>query len=481
MSYASSAFNKCKRDGTYSTIRYESSVRVSSEPTKQNLVCLGPDRVGACFCRGPTSAAQNTAWGNMLLNLRDNPGQQYSYNDPFGGDFGFFNNQDIMLRLTDNRLNDWIKATNAGSSVQNNMFFEPDANVSQYNPWLTNVVFNDSEIVFGPSKHVLIIKSATIGAVVTFKLYKCRARYDIPRTFSVNRLATEVVDLDIEAKNTTNIEQLSAQDTAQGVVNNYIALFQHDVNTFMGLQMLKNNDWFEIDQRDSTSLTRAGSYWYSSTYPALCGAMETLKMPGAGLSNVPGLLDLFEIVDIRTGTLNPGQEVSYKMAGSAQVFNPAEFQFKRDSFTKKGEIVFFLKIYGSHGHEKFTSAISGNQNFENIYNGQSGVLENGGAHFNQKQSRPLMSNMAAYVDVKCIKTLPVGFRKKEKKRHVVKRIQADDMAWNLNVNGGSSIVANPTQSSIANSVTRTFPNTTLLADAFPSFYGSSEAYVDKNT
>lgn len=466
VNFANKLFKKAQRNGTVQHYTIESSVRVSSEPNKQNLVCLGPDKLGVFFCRGPVDAAQQQNWESKTLAERD-------YDDPYGGDMGFQGLRDMILLLNDSNIRNLSSSNNTSENQQDSVGNIQFLELTQANPFLHRVLLDKNEVIFGPQKHILKIKSATIGSQINYKLIKCRARYTIPKAIarSVNMKMTAETEGDaIDGFGPMNVYEYQQATTTD--MDNYNKLFAEDMSQFIGLQCCN------LIQPDYLAATRyraiagAGVHYNGTDFETMRKCLNFMKQPGAGLSVVPHLLKILEIVDTKSGKLMPGQEATYTMEADAKLFNETLFSLTKASFCLEGEIFYFLKVYGEDGHETYVqdSTVGPNQNIVNQEIKDSSEWY-GGAFHNQLQSRPLLGTMAAHVDVTCFKKLCVGFVEKTERKPTRKRVILDDTAF-------TTTTTNPTSHSSLYVTNDEHQSTNRFVDAFPSFFQSSEAYVD---
>lgn len=183
MSYTSKVINKAKRDGLHVKEIVNSAVRVSSKPFEQNMVCLAPDKFGFCFNRGPLNATDAATW------YSSNPFSAAVGASCFGGDMGFCNEADDGYVLGDPKLSVYKSMSNVSldNLNQSQVYLDP------YATQLTTKKFlvTDHEVVLGPYKYMLSVKSATIGSKVNYEIYECSSRYDISKYLTSTKMYTD--------------------------------------------------------------------------------------------------------------------------------------------------------------------------------------------------------------------------------------------------------------------------------------------------
>lgn len=212
--------------------------------------------------------------------------------------------------------------------------------------------------------------------------------------------------------------------------------------------------------------------------------MQSCKIPGIRLTSFHNLMQIIKIDKTHKGSLMPGQVDYIKLSAPPKKYNYYKDSVSVDNFAKAGEKVFFIRIWGSVGHERQNQLYSGINTTpignQNLYNTLSyattpggAATWSGGAFYCQYQSRPNINLMAAHVDVSCVKVLHGWRVPTHPKSFASRKIFQDDAGYKLLKTDATLTTEEEAQYNQSN------VNTTVLVDTFPSFYSATPAQADQ--
>lgn len=332
-----------KDSQAYTTI-YKTAVRCTS-------------RAGTCDYWVLDKDPYNVQWASKTID---------GISLPYGGDMTCYGHGDIQQAFRNVQF-DTFRKTQGVPSVDAS-FGKFDVNQSTTNGTApTQAIFSypsfDYKMAYGKMNYLLHIKSAITGANVKITLYKCRARYNIPKQ-----------------SEWTGLRPLSSYLEVNALDGSISAVSQPAQS--------ESRKVFQCP----TSLHAAG--WYnamvngSDTEFATGRRLWEQHQEGSTLYDNKLWCKIFKIVKSYNIELMPGQAANLRLQKKKITSVNMIQQFIQDSMSiDKGQIVFVLKVEGSVGHQTFDP------------NTQTAKFA-GGA-----QSRPNIGLMPAAVDVLCFKKM----------------------------------------------------------------------------
>lgn len=335
----------------YTTI-YKTAIRVTSKPGTCNYVSLSADENERSF---RTSGTGPDAKGF------------------FSGDMTFYGNHEKneCLRGVDNTFRD----RNQGELLPNTIaYLTGDLDSvkagGQNNQSLAYGTDLGENIYFGKHKYNLEIKSAITGANCFVTLYKCKARYDLPRTAYSEAIRPQTA-FDHAIGNWTAV----SSSIDGGVLQ---TLGFADFNSMLNLF------WFESFYRDNP-----GNDYGNVT------ADGTFKhQEGTTLYQNKEWCKLFKVAKTYKFELLPGQKAVLNMKDKyIKKMNLIKMALNKSYLCTKGQVVFILQLQGTMGHQGGWGA------------GGTGASDQTQKFYNGTQARPNIGLMPAAVDVMCMKQL----------------------------------------------------------------------------
>lgn len=282
---------------------------------------------------------------------------------PFSGDMSFYGPLDIGLGLNINQQ----RATDEVNARENDGYPTLFANPNMIDPTVSSgymPVSTDYKSVIAGKMH-LFIKSAITGSNVNMTLYKCKARYNIPKfAFSEN------------TRPSSNIYNSNATWALQNIPTDSPA----GLKQFMQVQNMHMLGWLQaMGANDSPA--QGITFPANQIYP-------WHHQEGTTLFDNRVWCTFFKIVKQYKAELVPGQMAKLSLNMKKHLLNPVKASLSNQHLVLKGQVFFVLKLEGSIGHQSLTDVDPLNQI---------------NRFFPKNLSRPNIGIMPAAVDVMCIK------------------------------------------------------------------------------
>lgn len=366
------------KNGTAYTTIYKTAVRCVSATGTCSYYCLAAD-------------PRKLQWDDTFSTTR-----------PFGGDMTFYGPNDIMNSLKNIQINQ-MKRQVGGQESGVTAFTSTTAPIAAVDVGTINtnnrdlpdfawefVPKPDMRIAIGRQDFLLHIKSAITGANVKVTLYKCKARYSIPKesNWALNRPLSTYL----------NVTSSWIPQTPSGPV-------QAELNTLFGsLTNLHVWGWNLAQNSDKVGLDFAD---------AIANRWNT-KQEGTTIYENRMWCKFFKVSKKYDIELVPGQAANLKLKKKkVKSLNVLQQMMQDNMLCVKGQCVFVLKIEGSIGH----SSVAGDQLSKQF----AGV-----------GNRPSIGIMPAAVDVLCFKKLKAYAHYKANSQKISQVISVPDYYDNGN-------------------------------------------------